>query len=309
MQQKVDVWEADDGFGLRRFQWLPSEGAPVAVVQILHGLAEHAARYERLAEALAGAGFAVVAHDHRGHGGSVRDERDRGHFADEGGWDRAVRDALQVRQSIGADFEGLPVVLLGHSMGSSLALWALAQAGHLYRGAVLSGPTGVVGPIRLAGLAAARLERWRLGPRTPSPVLHQLSFGDFNRGFEGRTAYDWLSRDPAQVDAYADDPWCGFMVTTQHWIDHLEALGAQSEPGFLARIPSKMPILILTGDRDPVSKGGAQVRVLHTRMITAGLVGVDPRYVEGGRHELFNDTCREEVIAALLAWVHGVVRA
>jgi len=307
MRETTDTFTADDGFPIHRHTWRPDEGAPRAVVQILHGLAEHSARYRRLAEALTGSGYAVVAHDHRGHGHSVRDERDRGHFADHDGWTRAVRDAHQLRQDIAEAFEGLPVVLLGHSMGSSLALWVAAESGHRYAGMLLSGPTGVVGPLRVAGLQVCKLERWRLGRRGYSTILHNLSFGDFNKGFEGRTDYDWLSRDPDEVDKYADDPFCGFIVTTQHWHDHLVALGAQSAVPFLRRIPKTLPIRVALGDRDPVSQGGKQVDTLLSRMTTAGLDQVSKRYYEGARHEIFNETNRDEIVEDCMKWMDGVV--
>lgn len=307
MQTTTDTLTSDDGFPLHRIQWRPDDGEPKAVVQLLHGLAEHAARYARLAEALTAAGYAVVGVDARGHGQSVRDERDRGHFADDDGWSRAIADVAWVRDAIGRDFPGCPVVLLGHSMGSSLALWAAAAEGDRYVGMLLSGPTGTPNPLIHAGTVITRFERWRLGGRRTSALLHRLSFGDFNKGFEGRTEHDWLSRDPAEVDAYVADPWCGFVATTQHWFDHLHALKAQSEVPFLARIPHTLPIHVIVGDRDPVSGGGARVRTLLARMTTAGLTNVTSRFYEDARHELFNETNREEVTAGVIAWLDGVI--
>lgn len=284
-----------DGVNLACRRWDP-EGDPVGVVQIAHGLAEHCARYQRFASFLAERGWLVIAHDHRGHGSTAQSDAELGHFADDDGWSRAVEDVASVLHDAWQAKTGVPVVLFGHSMGSSIALSALARYPGLVDAAVLSGPTGVVGPLRRIGLVLTRLERLRLGRRGRSALLHKLSFDGFNKAFEpARTPFDWLSRDPTEVDAYVADPKCGFVVTTQHWHDHLVALGDNARVEHLARIPKALPIRIFAGRMDPVSKGGKQLDTLLDRMKAAGLTRADAVFYEDGRHELLNDINRDAV--------------
>jgi alpha-beta hydrolase superfamily lysophospholipase len=280
------------------------DGPPRGIVQILHGLAEHSARYARIAEALAGAGWAVITHDHRGHGGSVRDERDRGHFADTDGFTKAVIDVGTVTALARTRWPGVPLVLFGHSMGSTIAVHHVFRDPTSIDALILSGPTGLVGPIRRLGLLITRLERLRLGRRGRSRLLHAMSFGDFNKAFEpARTEYDWLSRDPTEVDRYANDPLCGFVVTTQHWYDHLVALGQLGDPALLARFPADLPVYVFAGTRDPVSKQTRQIDPFVEKLKQAGVRRVDVRFYVDGRHEMLNDVVRDEVTRDLLDWL------
>lgn len=307
MQTKTSTFQTPDGIPIHVFHWTP-EGEVRAVVQIAHGMAEHAGRYERFAEALTDRGFAVIANDHRGHGRSVRDESDRGHFADRDGWTLAAEDVAQVASMARAAHPRVPLVMFAHSMGSSLALTAMYTHPAAFDAVVLSGPTGDPGPLRRVGYIIATAERVRLGKRGKSAVLDKMSFGDFNKRFEpARTPFDWLSRDPVEVDAYIADPHCGFWVTTQHWRDHLRALGANTRVNNLSRIPRSLPLLIVAGDADPVGGGTKQLEPLLAALTAAGVQRVDHRYWVGGRHELLNDIVRDEVVEHIVQWIEDVI--
>ncbi len=304
MRESTSSFDTPDGCPIHIYHWRPEAGDVRGIVQISHGLAEHAGRYRRFAEALTGAGYAVVANDHRGHGRSVRSPSDLGHFADRDGWTKAVEDIAQVSAIARSADPGVPLALFGHSMGSSLALTlAWAHPGSL-DALVMSGPTGIVGPLRRIGLGVARVERLRLGRRGRSQLLQKMSFGDFNKPFEpARTPFDWLSRDPAEVDAYVSDPLCGFMPTTQHWRDHLVALGDNAERRNLDRVPKRLPILVVAGDSDPVSGGTKQIAPMLALLERVGIRRVDHRYWAQGRHELLNDVVRDDVSEHVLHWL------
>lgn len=293
---------AADGHHIAAKLCLP-EGTPRGLVQIAHGMAEHCARYARVAEALAAEGWAVVTHDHRGHGASAPSDRDLGHFADEDGWRRVREDLRQVRAAGRERAPEGPVVLLGHSMGSFIALSEQIDAGGSVDRLVLSGSNVGGGALVSAGLVAAKAERLRQGKRGKSKVLAFLSFGSFNKGFEGRTEFDWLSRDEAEVDRYVADPWCGFDCTNQLWIDLLEALLDNGRPERLRRLPSDLPVYLLCGDRDPVSQGGKGVRALEKQLRAAGVGSVTTQIYRDGRHEMFNETNRDRVVADLVGWL------
>jgi alpha-beta hydrolase superfamily lysophospholipase len=295
--------EAADGVGIFVYCWLPP-GLPHAVVQIAHGLAEHAGRYARLAEALTAAGYAVYANDHRGHGRTAKTPAERGFFAVTDGWSKCVDDLWQLNRRIAANHPGMPVILLGHSMGSFLAQNFLADHGDVLAGAVLSGSNGKPPPIAVLGKLLARLERLRLGRLGRSAMLDRLGFADFNNAFEpARTPYDWLSRDPVEVDRYIADPLCGGASTTQLWIDLLGGLSRIAQRSLQARIPEDLPIHLIAGSRDPVTGNTKGLQQLIGAYRAAGLTRVTHRFYAGARHELFNETNRAEVTGDLIAWL------
>jgi alpha-beta hydrolase superfamily lysophospholipase len=301
MQSQTFAIPRDDASIFVR-RWLP-DGAARAVVQIAHGLCEHSARYERLAAALTAAGYAVYASDHRGHGPACP-AADLGYFADENGWGKCLGDLWAVNRRIAADLPGLPIVFMGHSMGSIMGQQFIAEHGADLAGAILSGTSGTPPAILPIGRMIARLERWRLGPRGHSALLIKLIFGEYNKAFKpARTDFDWLSRDPAEVDKFIADPLCGFPFTTQLTVDLLDALGPIAAKETVARIPKALPIYIFNGARDPVS---AKVQGLIDAYRNAGLTKVTRRVYPDGRHEMLNETNRDKVVADLIGWLRTI---
>jgi len=295
--------KADDGVELQVHRWLP-DGAPRAAFQIAHGLAEHGARYGRLAAALTAQGFAVYADDHRGHGQTAPADG-LGFFGEPDGWRKCVGDLWTLNRRIAADHPGLPIILLGHSMGSFMAQDFVADHSDAIAALVLSGSNGPPPAIAGVGRMIARIERLRLGARGKSALLQAMMFGEFNKPFKpARTEFDWLSRDPAEVDAYIADPLCGFAFSTQLAIDLLDALGTFLKPERLARIRKDLPVYIFSGSDDPV---GANLPALAEAYRAAGLTRVEMRVYPGARHETLNETNRDEVTAALLRWVDTVL--
>jgi len=302
MPESEFTFRADDGQSLFARRWLPA-APPRAIVQIVHGLTEHSARYARLAAALNDAGYGVYAADLRGHG-PMAAAADRGHFADEGGWDKVVGDLWTLNRRIAADEPGTPIVLLGHSLGSFLGRSFIARHSDALAGVVLSGSSGRPPMIATFGRLIAREERLRLGRRGKSDPVFQMWFGDFNKPFRpARTAFDWLSRDEKEVDAYVADPFCGFPFTTQLAIDVLDALPHATSPASLAAIRKDMPIYVFSGERDPV---GANIKGLIGDLKAAGFTRLTTRLYPGARHETLNETNRDEVTRDLIAWLDGV---
>jgi alpha-beta hydrolase superfamily lysophospholipase len=307
MQASPFSIRADDGVDLFVYRWLP-EGAPKAVVQISHGLAEHAARYEPFAKALTEAGYAVYAGDHRGHGKTAARDEDLGYFADELGWEKAVADLERLSRRAREEHPGRPVVLFGHSMGSLLAQNYLFRFPDAVDAAVLSGTSGRVGLLAAVGQLASLVERRRVGPRGRSRLLHEMSFGQYNRRFKPlRTSMDWLSRDATVVDAYLADPQCGFVATTQLWSDLLRGIRLIEDPRNQAKVKKDLPIYIFSGELDPVGQDTKSVRQLLGAYGKAGLTHVEHRFYAGGRHEMLNEINRDDVIHDVIAWLDRVV--
>ncbi|MBV8474460.1 MAG: alpha/beta hydrolase [Hyphomicrobiales bacterium] len=294
--------QAKDGAKLFVRRWLP-DGAPRAIVQIAHGLAEHSERYRDFAAALNEAGFGVYANDHRGHGPTARPE-DLGFFAADNGWRRCLDDLWSLNRHIAEQHPGAPIVMFAHSMGSFMAQAFIAEHGEALAGVALSGSNGRPPAIAALGRLIARFERLRLGARGRSELLNKMWFGAFNKPFApARTRFDWLSRNPAAVDAYIADPLCGFNATTQLAIDLLDVLPSLLTPAALARVPRSLPIYIMSGERDPV---GANLKSLIDAYRGAGL-NPTVRLYPDARHELLNETNREAVKADFLGWIEGVV--
>jgi len=281
--------------------WLPQTN-PRAVVMLSHGMAEHSGRYDRLGAALTEAGFALYAHDQRGHGRTAANGV-LGHYADHDGWNKVVGDLATLNASISQRHSGLPVFLLGHSMGSYIAQAYLLHHSASVQGAVLSGSN--FQPVSLYRTAAvvARMERWRQGPTGRSALIEFLSFGSFNNKFKPvRTPFDWLSRDPAEVDIYVSDPLCGFRCTNQFWLDMLGGLQQISKTSNLAQIDKSLPMLIMGGECDPVSDG-KRLKDLADALTGTDHQSITLKIYPQARHEILNETNREEVTRDLLAWL------
>jgi alpha-beta hydrolase superfamily lysophospholipase len=291
---------------IHRWETVPS---PRAAVHIVHGMAEHGARYARFARALNAAGLAVWAHDHRGHGSNPAPGI-RGHFADANGWRAVLQDVRDVSAEMARAFPGIPLVLFAHSMGSFMAQALLPESERTYAGVVLAGTNGPPGVQEAAARAVAPLQRAVLGPRAPGTWLRRLVFGRYNRQFAPtRTDADWLSRDPAEVDVYLRDPRCNFAMTAQAWKDFLDGKAAAASPAEIARIPKALPLLLIAGTRDPVGENARGVERLLRAYEGAGLRRVAHRFYDGARHELVNETNREEVTRDVIAWIEGILAA
>ena len=279
--------------------WAP-EGQSSCVIQILHGLGEHSDRYARFAAKAVERGFAVCIHDHRGHG---KHADELGHFAGACGWRQLVTDSEMVNDHVRQEFSGSPVVLLGHSMGSYVAQSFAMQCGSRLSGLILSASTW---PSRLQLAPAkllARIEALRLGTRGKSELLDKLGFGNFNKPFEpARTERDWLSRDEAEVDKYVSDPLCGGPYSCGLWLGLLSGLFDVASDTAISHVPSDLPILISGGESDPVGGNSGMTRLaMHYAQTSHQRLKV--KIYAGGRHEMLNETNRDEVTSDWLDWV------
>jgi len=283
---------------------------PKAIVQVLHGMAEHGSRYARLAQALAAAGYTTYAHDHRGHGRSIPKGGSPGHVADDDSWNRMVEDAHGVNREIAKRHPGLPIIVLGHSMGSFILQQLLFEHPNDMVAAALSASNGRPPAIATIGKVLARIERARVGKRNPSPVLQRLTFGEYNKRFSpARTEFDWLSRDPQEVDKYVADPLLGFAVSTQTWLDLMSALDDIANPNNIAKIPKSMPLYLFAGDQDPVGDFGKGMKRLYDAYKRAAIFDVRLKLYPGARHETLNETNREEVTDDFISWCDEIVAA
>ena len=303
MLQTISYPSCDGVHTIHAVQWLP-EGEPRGVIQIVHGVAEYVERYAPLAHYLTERGYVVCGEDHLGHGHTAAGQF--GYFAPRGGWDLVARDIRQLRVLQGERHPGLPYVMLGHSMGSFLTRTYLIRWPGTLDGAVLSGtgqepaPLVALGRLLAGGLCALR------GPEYVSDLVYQLSLGAYNRAFRpNRTTADWLSRDEGAVDANLRDPLCAFRPTVSMFRDMMTGLQFIARRDNLARMDRTTPVYFLSGDRDPVGSMGAGVKKVAGMFRAAGCGDVTLKLYPGGRHEMFNEINRQEVMDDLLAWLQS----
>lgn len=284
-------------------RWEP-EGKPVAVLQIVHGVAEYAARYDHFASYMAEHGFLVVAEDHMGHGGSIGSEGKLGCF--EGGWHKAVADVHRLLSYTRMEFPDVPYILLGHSMGSFMVRTFLAKYPKSgVSAAIISGTAWMHRGIINTGIATATLVGKRQGPEKPSKLLNDMMFGGYNRKIEHqRTSHDWLTRDNKIVDAYVADPLCGFTITAGLAKDMLTGLLYIQEPENLAKMRKDIPVFFIAGANDPVGNYGEGVKQTAQAFVKAGMENVAVRLYPLCRHEVLNELNRDEVYANILDWLH-----
>lgn len=305
MQERPLEHETNDRVTLRGHVWLPDDETAIrGVVHIVHGMSEHGGRYRRLAEQLTGAGYGVYAPDTRGHGLTAGTEDNLGHLADMDGWALVVSDVLEINHRIHHRHPDLPIILLGHSMGSFISQHYITLYGQTVQGVALSATDFSSGQLRRLALLIARWEVRHHGPHHRSTLMNALSFSSFNRPFRpNRTAFDWLSRDDTEVDRYIADPYCGFLCSAQTWEDMFIGLERIHSQHTRRRIPSDLPIYLLAGDKDPVGKFGKGPRRLYAAYLKAGIQDVTLKLYNCARHEPFNETNRDEITQDLITWL------
>lgn len=298
MNSQWHTFTAPDGADIHYRRWLAAP-SPRAVVQVVHGAAEHSGRYARFAEALTARGYAVYATDHRGHG---RTRLRSGALGDAGpdGWNRMVEDEMALTRLLRAAHPGAKLALFGHSLGSFIAQDCIQREGSLPDALVLSGtayrpapPAAVLDHLDTIARADP------LGASEPWTAR----FRDYNAPFAGSTGFEWLSRDDAEVRRYVDDPLCGFAFSNELVRDIFAGFTRMREPARQARVPATLPVLVIQGGKDPVGEDLAATQALLDHYAALGLREVDHRFYPLARHELLNETNRDEVTRDVLGWL------
>lgn len=297
------------GATLNVYTALPA-GRPRGAVQVNHGLAEHAARYGRFARFLAGRGFAVYAHDHRGHGFTTAPDAPQGSFGPEPAAANVVADVAAVHDLIGGEQPGVPVIVFGHSMGALIALnFVLKHHDRIAGAAIWNGNFSAGLPGRLAQLVLA-WERFRLGSDVPSRLLPRLTFRAWARKVtDGRTPFDWLSRDHAEVDAYVADPLCGFDASVGMWKGVFDLIFAGADDRNFSGVRRDLPFNIVGGAKDPATDFGRATEHLAGRLRRMGFSNPVSRVYAQTRHESLNELNRDLIMRDFAEWAEGVVAA
>ncbi|XBQ17158.1 MAG: alpha/beta hydrolase [Oceanicaulis sp.] len=288
------------------------EGEPRGIVQIHHGLSEHAGRYEDFAEFLADRGFAVGAHDHRGHGRTDADDALPGVFAAKDGAGKVTTDALAVETLLRTRFADTPLIVFGHSMGGVIAMNHAMQRDDARQGGPLAGlaiwnSNLDLGPraglIRFV-LGAEKLFRKKTAPSSWMDALTFSAWGKAVKG--GSSRFDWLSRDADAVKAYVDDPLCGRAASISLWEDLLRLNEIGEDEHRLRNLRTDLPIHLATGGEDPATDKGKAVKTLASRLYNARFTDVTMRFDPSGRHETLNDLGKDKAMEDFADWAGRV---
>ncbi len=300
---------AIDETEIHGYRWIPRTKSIKAILIINHGMAEHVARYDRFASYLQEKGIAVFGEDHRGHGRTAGDTDNLGYFADDFGWRMVVQDIRDLHLLIKEEYPGIPVIMMGHSMGSFLTRDYLKEFGDDLSGVILSGTGYTPGFITALGSFIASLEIRLKGKRHRSRLLDAMSFGSFNKPFsdDGDTGFEWLSRDREQVKLYHEDPYCGFICTSSHFRDLFSGLRVINRINAFMKTPKDLPLLLISGEQDPVGDRGRGVKKVYWAYKKSGVEDVTMNLIPEGRHESLNEINKDEIYTYLTDWMEKKV--
>ncbi len=283
--------------------YLPENGEVKAVLQIAHGMAEHLERYEKFASYLCDKGIAVYINDHLGHGSSIKNKDELGYFGEKDGWKNFVEDCHKLTLIAKSENADKPFYFFGHSMGSFVArAYSLKYADEI-NGAVYCGTAGP-NPAAGAGIVIANLIAKVKGSHYRSKFIDTMGFGTYNKKFEGRTPFDWLSRDNDEVDKYIADELCGYIFTAYGYRDLFSILNYVSSDEWFNGLSKELPVLMVAGAMDPVGDYGAGVKKVEDKLLAAGKKNIKTVLYPDARHEILNESaCFETVCKDVLSWI------
>ena len=288
--------------------YVPKTGDPRGVVQLVHGMIDYTGRYTALAEYLTDNGFILAGNHHLGHGLTAASADDLGHFADKGGYGYVLEDVHAMNQRLHAMYPTLPVIMLGHSMGSFISRLYVGEHPESVSGLIIHG-TGGPNPLVGIGKALAGVIRGIYGPRHKSALINKMAFGAYNKKFPSEEGHNaWLTRDLERVKGRDTDPLTSFEFSVSSYIDLFSFLGDSNSGAWFKGYPKNVPTLVMSGEMDPVGDYGKGPRYVYKQLMISGVTDVKLKMYEGARHELFNELNMSEVFADLLEWLEGVVK-
>lgn len=306
MIQKEDFYfgSRDGEHKIHAIRWIPETEKPVCILQIIHGMTEHVDRYDEFARFMAGKGILVVGDDHLGHGKSVNPGEPFGYFCKEDAATVLVRDEHRLKKIMQEEYQGVPYIILGHSMGSFIARNYLIRYGSGIDGAIIMG-TGMQSRFGLAiGRLIAAVQILLGGAKRESRLLDRLSFGSYNKRIESpKTSSDWLCANAESVERYMADPLCGFVFTANGFQTLMKLVWNLYDAEKLKKMPRQLPVLFLAGEEDPVGNYGRAVTAVYESFRELGMEHVQMKLYPGDRHEILNEADRVEVYGDIYRWI------
>lgn len=262
------------------------------IFHLVHGMREYIGRYEHFLPFFAENGYICVGYDHLGHGNTAN-EGELGFIAEKNGHKLLVEDVFRFSEHIKSEFPNLPYILMGHSMGSFIVRLAVAQHRDIADKLIICGTAGS-NPVASIGIALARLLTKIKGARGYSPLIENMAFGSYNKYFDGDTDYEWLTKEKEVIEKYQADKFCNYHFTVSALADLITLTYRCNKNTWYIDMPKKLPILLVAGADDPVGNYGKGVREVYDKLKKSGAEDVTICLYEKCRHEIHNDTCKEE---------------
>lgn len=298
----------DNHTQIHAVRWIPESEKPSCIVQIVHGMAEYVERYEEFAHFLTDNNILVTGDDHLGHGKSIREDKNPGYFCEQDPATVVVRDVHRLKKLTQEKYPGVPYIIFGHSMGSFITRNYLCRYGSGINGAIICG-TGMQPKtlVRISKLVA-NIQRMFLGDNHISSFIDNVAFGSYNSKIDNpRTSKDWLTKDEAIVDEYLKDPLCGFTFTVNGFRTLFELISRIQKKENLKKIPKELPVFVISGDADPVGDYGRGVKNAYSSLEDIGMTNLSMKLYADDRHEIINETDRQQVYKDICSWIIKVI--
>mgnify|MGYP003632853157 FL=1 len=305
MHYKTDIIESLDGESICYYKWDSNPKVPFkGVVQIAHGLGEHAGRYDHIAHLLQEEGYSVYANDHRAHGKTAEMKRLFGYYDGKEYFTDCVEDMHALSNLMRTENPNSKFILFGHSMGSLLSRKYVTKYGAELDALILSGTASFIKGLGNIGLVTATAVTTFRGRARPNEFLKSFFFGEFNKKFKpNRTKLDWISSDEEQVDLFEKDPYRIEDFSLGVFLDIIKNSKQLNKPKAFNTTPKDLPLLIFSGDKDPVGEMGKGVTRVAKQYERRGMNDLTFNLYEGGRHEMLNETNAEEVKQEVISWL------
>lgn len=307
MKKNLYYPSSDGVTKIHAIEWIP-EGEIRAILQISHGMVEFIDRYDRFARYLNQYGIYVVGNDHLGHGASVVDDEKHGFFKQPDGNECVIKDLHRLRHITSKKYPELPYFMMGHSMGSFLIRQYMMVHGEGLSGVIVMGTGTQPEAVLKTGKMVCKMIASSKGWEYRSKFVDNLAFGGYNKKFEpARTPQDWLTKDEKIIDAYMNHPWCTFMFTLNGYYQLFRTIQFVQKKANINRIPKNLPVLITSGEDDPVGNFGKGVRTVYDSYKAAGIRNLQIKLYETDRHEILNEMDYETVFEDLKNWLEALL--
>lgn len=302
LEKREIYYSLSQNGNVKGYQWIYPDSELKGIVVISHGMAEHIDRYDEFALELCNHGYTVFGHNHRGHKDSILTYEDYGYMNDEDNFNILVSDLLEIINKIKEIYPTLPIYLFGHSMGSFVSQRFIELYGSKVNGVILCGSSKNPGFLVNMGIFLSKTVMNIKGRRYRSKFINNIVFGSYNKKFKpNKTEYDWLNSNPNEVALYVKDEYCGGIFTVSYFHDFFKGLKTISNSYDL--IPKNLPILIISGDKDPVGGYGKYITNLYTTLKNKEITDLEMILYKNGRHEILKEYSKKQTFNDVINWL------